>query len=167
MTAQHKLFYAKLYEGSYEELVSHAHKAGAAGGVGAHRISQPSVQPVKPMSKISAPAGGGRAEQPPANSRLGKPDILRASQQLPSANKNLGSLPQLSSSKLGVQPLRAASSEQAKTSARRPNLLRVLEQSQAVKMRAGESRAWRGVDWSKDDVAVDALVALLLTGGEA
>lgn len=166
MTAQHKLFYAKLYEGSYEELVSHAHKAGAAGGINAHRTSQTSAQPVKPMSKIAAPAAGGRAEPSPANSRLGKPDILRASQQLPSANKNLGSLPPLASSKLGVQPLRAASADQAKSSARRPNLMRALDQSKAVKMRAGESRAWRGVDWSKDDVAVDALVALLLTGNE-
>ena len=150
MTTQHKLFYAKLYEGAYEAQVNHVHKAGMANSAA---TSSPSVVPVsKPVAKMATPAPSARADQAASSSRLGKPDILRASQQLPTANKNLGSLPPLSSSsKVGLSSMR---------------LSRPLGQSKGVMARNDGRRAWRGVEWPKEDLSVDALVALLLAGVE-
>ena len=165
MTTQHKLFYAKLYEGAYEAQVNHVHKAGMANSAA---TSSPSVVPVsKPVAKMATPAPSARADQAASSSRLGKPDILRASQQLPTANKNLGSLPPLSpSSKVGLSSKLASNAETPRESGRQMRLSRPLGQSKGVMARNDGRRAWRGVEWPKEDLSVDALVALLLAGVE-
>lgn len=162
MTTQHKLFYAKLYEGAYEAQVSHVHKGG-----GASNASPVVVSAAKPIAKVVAPVQGTRMDQSPSSSRLGKPDILRASQQLPTANKNLGNLPPLSaSSKAAAQAKSAQSAESQRDAGRQAHLSRPLGQSKGVVARNDAGRAWRGVDWSNEDLAVDALAALLLAGVE-
>lgn len=194
MTTQHKYFYTKLYEGTYEALVNASQKAGtlhnnlhsvsggdvakvssssSGGGV---KAAPPSALRVSSLSSSSAAAAAGMSGgapsgvrmESPSSSRLGKPDILRASQQLPSASKSLGSFSPLSvggvKSSTGL-PLRVgASGDAARGGGRQQRLTRALTQSQGVASEAFEARAYRGVLWPKEDLSVDSLVAMLLSG---
>lgn len=194
MTTQHKYFYTKLYEGTYEALVNASQKAGTShnnlhsvsgsdvvkapssspsgGGV---KASSPSALRVSSLSASASSASGmsggapsGVRAESPSSSRLGKPDILRASQQLPSASKSLGSFSPLSvggvKSSTGL-PLRVgASGDAARGGGRQQRLTRALTQSQGVVSEAVGARAYRGVLWPKEDLSVDSLVAMLLSG---
>ena len=171
MTTQHKFFYTKLYEGTYESMVNNAsgHRSGGHPGTGNPAVSHVSAETSGGASHASLQMNSslGRAEMSGNASRLGKPDILRASQQLPGMNKALGIKSFSSVSPVSAKPSAVQKIGKAEpSSARKSALSKPLELSNAV-MEARKrpvTTAWRGVTWSKDDLAIDVLAAKLLAG---
>lgn len=184
MTAQHKHFYTKLYEGTYEAAVNakEQHRSAAPSGTSPSPSRRP-VAPVQPVIAAARPSDGGHGSVPqPAvgvrensanhavsggsgNVKIGKPDILRASQQLPGVSKGLALK---SVNGLAAQPGTRAPSSPAisKTTSRKPGLVTSLPVSNAVleQRRKMCHTAWRGVSWPESDIAIDLLIAKLLDG---
>lgn len=194
MKKQHQAFYSKLYEGNYEDIVNGTAKRTSA----PHQVirkttasvppqipvthSAPQIRPVPP-SQPNAPAARSDISSSAANAKvMNKPNILRASQQVPGVAKNIGmkSLTNLTQKPSTVQQVNntSAISQMGHQSAphahttrssvaipaRVPYMNVPVSRSRAVEnaMYTSEQKAFSGFRWPNDDLAIDVLVVTLL-----
>lgn len=175
MVNQHQQYYARLMEGTYETQVNHtAHHSS-----GAHAAVPPTARAVS----ASLPSiGSGDSNATSSFGKSGRPDILRASQQLNTDAKSLSSIKPILPlpSKGDIRPntvnkARGSLSQSLPTSAtlsqsassaipRTPSLKAPIPTSRAVKLSlaAPSHRAFLGLRWPSEELAIDALVASLL-----
>ncbi len=168
MIEQHKQFYAKLYEGKYEYLLDTERKPSSIEPIAARKTTNSQVMS---GSGLSPDIAAGTA------SKTNKPDILRASQQVANVSRPVGvkSFSTLSPSaivskpgQVGLPP--ASSNASALSVAPRSELLAQRQPglkprlSKAVEKANYEkrNRAFYGFKWTDEDLALDALTALLL-----
>lgn len=148
MTEQHGIFYRKLFNGDYDAKVAAIHnKSGQASKVSG--LSMPRVS-----SSSVAPARRSIPTINPPKSTLSQPII--------STGKQDG----------GVSPLSASRKSSvilSNVSDRAAHPAKPIERSKAV-IQASQrqvSRPWCGVQWPQNDLALDTLVATLLSGQTA
>ena len=196
MKKQHQVMYAKLTEGSYEDIVNGTAKRTSAPQ---HQVirkattsapqppighSNPQVQPVPAASSIGNLASRSDFDNAAASSKvMNKPNILRASQQMPGVAKNIGMkslTTNLTQKPSGMQPIvntsaisqighqsqqNAQVSRQAVAApVRVPHMNIPITRSRAVikAMAIQPHKSFTGFRWPNDDLAIDVLVATLL-----
>jgi hypothetical protein len=181
MVKQHQEFYTRLFDGRYEAAVS---------GVGSPRPLTPSVVPSvagasslgnnRVASQSALPSSLRQADSvnsdPMRNglgSKLSKPDILRASQQIPAVGMSSKLLSGIGNSGGSVKPSNYPLSKTSDLSSmdsvvpavsRTTGLTSPIERSDAVMAseRQQRQKAYCGLRWTNDDLAIDMLVAKLL-----
>ncbi|MCL2325260.1 MAG: hypothetical protein FWC40_01970 [Proteobacteria bacterium] len=179
MVKQHQEFYAKLYDGRYESIVANvAQRTSGNSSLGSSVRSSQAGIPV--VGGRSTEVGNGEASHL-GNSKINKPDILRASQQFPSASKGLG-LKSLTGTSAKLTPVSPSNGSKglitappamvplsvpqvATSGVRLAHLSQPLERSKAVlsaKKSKSKRDAYRGIRWPNDDLAMDVLVARIL-----
>lgn len=179
MVKQHQSFYAKLFEGSYEALVQkRTHVPSQVSPASSQLPSRPMVAPSANFPNTNRMENGGLSS-PTKNA--GKPDILRASQQVSGVQKGMGIKSLASLSMKPQQSANAPDSQYAQayhgavmatnlnvpSIERHPNQDIPVEISKAVEderfVRA--SRSWLGFRWPNDDLAIDVLMRTLIESG--
>lgn len=195
MKKQHQVFYTKLYEGNYEDIINGTAKRTSS----PHQVirkptnsvspqvvagnSNPQIRPVPATSQIGSTTSRSDVNNVAANAKvINKPNILRASQQVPGVAKNIGmkSLTNLTQKPATVQSVSNASpiSQIAHQSASHPQVSQPIAngssrvavmttqipRSQAVEkaISSASRKAFSGFVWPNDDLAIDVLVATLL-----
>lgn len=154
MIKQHQLYYAKLTEGHYDALMMQL-------------VSQQTSQ-LPPQARAPGASRLEASSLPSAN----KPDILRASQQAAASQKGLG-LRALSSlspkNDIGAQQAAEPSVPPFSIQAASRPAPRVYQPSAVARSNAVDrarknppKRAYKGITWPDDDLAIDVLVVSLL-----
>lgn len=160
MVKQHQLYYTKLYEGTYEAIVT-----GQSGrGANANTTSSRPAMPSRVSQTIADESGLDFPDESPILSRMSKPDILRASQQLPSVSKTMGLKSLTGLTPIKSPPNRTPSLQMPKNTPRLASLTRPLAYSNAVEasLKRPQGLAYTGMDWPEDDLAIDLLVVAIL-----
>ena len=166
MIEQHKQFYAKLYDGKYEELVDPDKKA-----------SGEQIPPYK-SSNSQVMSGTGLSPELAAGaaaSKANKPDILRASQQVANVSRPVGvkSFSALSPSSIkpapvnlppvpNSSPVLTAVPKTGVSAQRQPGIKPHLSKAVEKENYEKRNRAFYGFRWADEDLSLDALTALLL-----